>query len=79
MGAGKPDYLKLHEMGKLPKEMQHMVPGAAATVKVEELTKDVESLTAEVESLKLKLKVAISLMTTEQKSELKGKFDELKK
>ena len=31
MGAGKPDYQKLHEMGKLPENMKHMIPGLVET------------------------------------------------
>lgn len=64
MGAGSPNWAELERLGRLPKEMRHMVPGAVERGQLKDRIKDLEG----------KLKLAISLMTPEQKEEFKIKL-----
>lgn len=48
MGAGKPDWAKLHEMGKLPKDARGNVSGLAELDAAEKKIKELEAKIAEL-------------------------------
>ena len=60
MGAGKPDYAKLHEMGKLPKDARGNIPLLAdldkAEKKISKLEEKIEELKEENAELKKVIK-----------------------
>lgn len=66
MGAGQPNWADLERRDRLPKEMRHMVPGAVERGELQD----------KVKSLQSKIKLVVSLLTPEQKAELKEKLKE---
>ena len=69
MGAGSPNWAELERLDRLPKNMRHMVPGAAERGELKDRIVELEG----------KLRLAISLMTPEQKAEFKEKLKEPEK
>jgi hypothetical protein len=61
MSAGQPDWQKLAELGKLPKDKRHLVAGLA-----------------QIDDMEAKLKLALSLMTKEQKEQYVEKVREMR-